>query len=552
MPTKLRAALLVAATVAASAAAVSTQTTPDPYDILIRGGRIVDGTGNPWFSGDVGIRGNRIAAVGPLGSAAARRVIDAGGLVVAPGFIDLHTHSDLTLLQDGTAQSKVRQGVTTDVTGEGTSAAPRDGLEAESGEGGLPQDWTNFTGYFDRLTRQGISMNLIAYVSYHTVRRVVMGYTSRAAGPAEIERMKQLVARSMREGAWGMVARFDSGGPAHPDEIVELTKVVGAHGGTFTSHIGSEGYNQDRELDFIIRLARGTRVPVHIFHFKIRAPENWPRMQHFIDRVAAARSEGLDITANQYPYTAMNHGWNDFFPLWAKEGGPAAFAKRLQDPAVRERIKKDRDFLEWAYEHGGWEGIVYARASHAPHKKYEGMRLAQIAKLRGDVDPADTCVQLMAEAGGNIGGVFHTMSEENVRLVMRQPWVAIASDAGALNVEASGFPHPRAFGTAARVLGYYVREQQVLTLEDAVRKMSSYPAQILGLQDRGQIRPGLVADLAIFDPAAVRDTATFEQPKAYAVGFPYVLVGGQLVIDRGAHTGARPGAVLYGRAYQTR
>ncbi|OFW02602.1 MAG: hypothetical protein A3I61_17370 [Acidobacteria bacterium RIFCSPLOWO2_02_FULL_68_18] len=520
--------------------------------MLIRNGRIVDGTGNPWFSGDVGIRGNRIAAVERLGNASARRVIDASGLVVAPGFIDLHTHSDLTLLQDGTAQSKVRQGVTLDVTGEGTSVAPRDGLEPESGEGGVRQDWTNFTGYFERLKSRGISMNLVAYVSYQTVRRVAMGYTSRTATPAEIERMKQLVARSMEEGAWGLVARFDSGGPAHPEEIVELTKVVGARGGTFTSHIGSEGYNQDRELDFIIRLARETRVPVHVFHFKIRARENWPRMQHFIDRVASAREEGLDITVNQYPYTAMNHGWNDFFPLWAKEGGPAAFARRLQDPAVRERIKTDRDFREWAYEHGGWDGIVYARASFPDHRKYEGMRLAEIAKLRGDADPADTCVQLMAEAGGNIGGVFHTMSEENVRLVMRQPWVAIASDAGAMNVQASGFPHPRAFGTAARVLGYYVREHKVLTLEEAVRKMSSYPAQILGLQDRGQIRTGLVADLAIFDPATVGDTATFEQPKSYASGVPYVLVSGQLVIDKGEHTGARPGAVLYGRAYQAR
>ncbi|MBI2186377.1 MAG: D-aminoacylase [Acidobacteria bacterium] len=554
MRTRLRAMwwLLTMTTAGALMIAAHAQTPADAYDVLIRGGRIVDGTGNPWFSGDVGIRGNRIAAVGPLRGASARRVIDAAGLVVAPGFIDLHTHSDLALLQDGTAQSKVRQGVTTDVTGEGTSVAPRDGLEPESGEGGIRQDWTNFTGYFDRLKQQGISMNLVAYVSYQTVRRVVMGYTSRPATPAEIERMTQLVARSMEEGTWGMVARFDSGGPAHPDEIIELTKVVGAYSGTFTSHIGSEGYNQDRELDFVIRLARETRVPVHIFHFKIRAPENWPRMQHFIDRVAAARAEGLDVTANQYPYTAMNHGWNDFFPLWAKEGGPAAFAKRLQDPAVRERIKKDRDFLEWSHEHGGWDGIVYARASHAPHRKYEGMRLAQIAKLRGDADPAETCVQLMAEAGGNIGGVFHTMSEENVRLVMRQPWVAIASDAGALNVNASGFPHPRAFGTAARVLGYYVREQKVLTLEDAVRKMSSYPAQILGLQDRGEIRPGLVADIVVFDPGTVRDTATFEQPKSYAVGVPYVLVGGELVIDKGEHTGARPGAVLYGRAHTTR
>jgi len=521
-----------------------------PYDVLIRGGQIVDGSGNPWFLGDVGIRGGRIEAVGRLDGASAARVIDAGGMVVAPGFIDLHTHSDMPLLRDGTAQSKVRQGVTLDVIGESESVAPRDGLTGgyESYDG--TPDWTTFTGYFDRLMRQGISMNLISHVSATQVRLVVMGYDPRPATPAELERMKQLVARSMEEGAWGLVTRYESGGPEHPEEIIALAKVAAEHGGNYTSHIGSEGYQQEKEVAFAIRVAAEAHIPVHIFHLKIRGRENWGTIGNFIGQIEAARARGLDVTVNQYPYTAMFHGWSAFFPIWAREGGNDAFAERLRDPAVRARIKQDPDFQAWSDEHGGWDGIVLARAFRVENKKYEGMRISEIAKLRGDADPADTCIDLMANDGGLIRGIFHAMSEDDVRLVMRQPWAAVASDGSAINLDFPGVPHPRNYATNARVLGHYVREEEVLTLENAVRKMTSLPAQILGLRDRGQIREGFAADVVVFDPAQVGGTNSFEQPKSYAAGVPYVLVNGVPVIDGGRHTGARPGKVVHGHGYK--
>jgi N-acyl-D-amino-acid deacylase len=530
-----------------------------PYDIIIRGGHIVDGTGNPWVAADVAIKNGRIAAVGRLPTASAARIVDATGRIVAPGFIDLHTHSDIALLADGTAQSKVRQGVTLDIMGESTSVAPRDGLTDDGANdggvtapGALRQNWTTFTDYFKRVESQGISINAISHVSSEQVRRVVMGYDPRPATPAELERMKTLVARSMQEGAWGLVTRFESGGPEHPDEILALAKTVASYGGNYTSHVGSEGFEQEKELRFAIRVAEEARLPVHIFHLKIRARDNWGTVGKYLKMIEDARARGLDITANQYPYTAMNHGWSAFFPVWAREGGPQKFAERLKDPATRERIKRDKDFVTWAKEHGWWEGIVMGRAGSERNRKYEGMRLSDIAKARGDADPADTCLTLMAEDGGRISGMFHTMSEDDVRLVMKQAWVSIASDGSAINLEAPGVPHPRNYSTNVRVLGYYVRDQHVLTLEDAVRKMTSLPAQILGLRDRGQLREGFAADVVVFDPATVGETNSFEKPKSYAKGVDYVLVNGVLTIDKGQHTGAKSGRPLLGPAATSR
>jgi len=515
------------------------------YDLIIRNGHIVDGTGNPWYAGDVGIANGRIAAIGKLAGAQAARTVDASGLIVSPGFIDLHTHSDTPLLQDGTAQSKTRQGVTLDVLGESSSVAPRDGLKDAPADG-VQMDWTTFAEYFVRLERQGISINAISHVSAEQVRRVVMGYSPRAATPAELDRMKGLVARSMQEGAWGLVTRFESGGPEYPSEIIEMAKVAASFGGNYTSHIGSEGFEQQKELAFAVRVAEEAHIPVHIFHLKIRARDNWGTVGTYLKIIEDARTRGLDITANEYPYTAMNHGWSAFFPVWARDGGPERFAILLKDEATRDRIKKDADFKTWVKEHGGWEGIVMGRAATAANRKYEGMRISEIAKMRGDADPADTCITLMAEDGGRISGMFHTMSEDDVRLVMKQPWVAIASDGSAINLDAPGVPHPRNYSTNVRVLGYYVRDQRVLTLEDAVRKMSGLPAQILGLRDRGLLREGYAADIAVFDPATVGETNSFEKPKSYAKGVQYVLVNGTLVIDKGEHTGAKPGKALRG------
>lgn len=515
------------------------------FDVLIRGAQVLDGTGSAPVRADVGIRGDRITAVGQLTAEGARRVIDAAGLVVAPGFIDLHTHSEMPLVADGTAQSKIRQGVTLDVTGESTSPAPRDGLPVDRGDG-PSADWTTFSGYFERLERQGISMNTIAHVASEQVRRVVMGYDARPATPQELTRMTELVARSMREGAWGLVTRFESGGPAHPEEIMAMAKTVAAHGGNYTSHIGSEGFEQAKEIAFAIRVAEEAKLPVHIFHFKIRGKENEGTIGRYIQQIEEARKRGLNITANQYPYTAMFHGWSAFFPLWIREGGPQKFAERLEDPAARARLKQDKDFITWAREHGWWDGIVMARARTEKNRQYEGKSVAQIARMRGEEDPMDTCITLMAEEGGSISGIFHTMGEQDVRTVMKLPWVSIASDGSAINLEAPGVPHPRNYSTNVRVLGHYVRDSKVLTLPEAVRKMTALPASILGLKDRGQIKNGFAADIAVFDPAKVAETNSFERPKSYATGVPYVLVNGVVVIDRGQHTGARPGKALRG------
>jgi N-acyl-D-amino-acid deacylase len=289
---------------------------------------------------------------------------------------------------------------------------------------------------------------------------------------------------------------------------------------------------------------------VHIFHFKVRARENWGSIGGFIQQLEAARARGLNITANQYPYTAMFHGWSAFFPLWIREGGPDKFAERLRDRSLRSRLKKDPDFIAWAKEHGSWDGIVMARARTEKNRQYEGKRIAEIARLRGDADPMDTCIELMAEEGGSISGIFHTMSEDDVRRVMRLPWVAIASDGSAINLDAPGVPHPRNYSTNVRVLGHYVRDQKVLSLPEAVRKMTSLPAQILGLKDRGQLKEGFAADLAIFDPARVRETNSFEKPKSYAEGVPYVIVNGVVVIHAGKHTGAKPGKALRGSGFK--
>jgi len=519
------------------------------FDVLITGGDVLDGTGAAAVRADVGIRGDRVAEVGSLAGRAATRTIDATGRVVTPGFIDLHTHSEMPLISDGTAQSKVRQGVTLDITGESSSAAPRDGLKDRGGDGAAA-DWTTFTEYFARLEKQGISINTIAHVASEQVRRVVMGYDSRPATKEERQRMMDLVARSMEEGAWGLVTRFESGGPQHPEEIIDLARTVARYGGNYTTHAGSEGYEQTREFDFVIRVAEEAKIPAHIFHFKIRGVPLWGTIDKYVAQIESARGRGLDITANQYPYTAMFHGWSAFFPLWIRDGGPQKFAERLKDPAVRARLKKDKDFATWAEEHGGWNGIALARARTGKNKQYEGKRIAEIAKLRGDKDPMDTCIDIMAEEGGGVSGIFHTMSEDDVRKVMRLPWVAVASDGSAINLEAEGVPHPRNYSTAVRVLGHYVRDEKVLTLPEAVRKMTSLPASILGLTDRGQLKPGQAADVVIFDPATVGETNSFEKPKSYAQGVPYVLVNGVVVIDNGEHTGAKPGKPLRGKGFK--
>ncbi|HEY2987419.1 MAG TPA: D-aminoacylase [Candidatus Binatia bacterium] len=521
------------------------------YDLVIHGGRVIDGTGNPWFIGDVAVKNGKIAAVGKIKPSSVRRAIFANHRVVAPGFIDMHTHSDQPLVADGNAESKVRQGVTFDIIGESQTVAPLTGAVLEEyrmehrRRNGIDTDWTDFTGYFKKLMRQGVALNVASGVSPQQIKTIVVGFDERAATAKERARMNRMVARAMEEGALGLTAAWHAKGPEHPDEVTEMAKVVRRYGGYYGVHLGSEGFDITEELEKAIRVAREAEIPLHVYHLKMRAKSNWGRVREVVEQIEAARREGLDVTANQYPYTAMQHPWRRLFPRWVQNGPMAEVIPQFSKPAFRARVKADREFDQYVNEHGGWEGIVAARFDTPALKRFEGKSVAEIAALRGE-EPVEACFNLIYEEGNFVYGVHHTMSEEDVKTVMQVPWVSIGSDGSALNLDYPGKPHPRNFGTHPRVLGKYTREEKVLQLEDAVRKMTSLPAQVLGLKDRGLIRAGCWADLVVFDPDAVADTATYEKPKQYPKGIDYVLVNGKVVIDQGEHTGARPGKIIYG------
>lgn len=528
---------------------------PSRYDVVVANGSIVDGTANPWYRADLGIRDGRIVTIGTIDPRAGSVVIDAAGKVVSPGFIDLHTHSDIPLLVDGTAQSAVRQGVTLDVLGESASIAPLEGVVLASLKAQLKRrynlevDWTTVAGYFARLQRQGVSINVATSVAPQQIRRAVMGYDERPADPAALTKMKALVAQAMQEGAVGLSTAYEGGGYDNPEEIFAMAKVAAQYGGYYGSHVGSEGYQLVEEVKKAIMVAEVAGLPVHIYHLKIRGTKLWGQAGPAIALIEDARRRGLEVTANQYPYTAMQHPWGALFPEWAKNGPPDTIVRVLSDRSNREKLKQDPQFKQYVEEHGGFEGIVASRFSNPKDKALEGKSIAEIAKLRGDRDPADTCFDLIVEEGGFVDGVHHNMSEDDVKMIMRLPWVAIASDGSALRpdgVLGDGLPHPRSYGTNPRVLGKYVRDDRVLALEDAVRKMTSLPAQIMRLKDRGLLREGYWADVVVFDPATVADRGTYERPAQYPVGVVHVLVNGVPVIRNGEHTGAKPGKMVYG------
>ena len=527
---------------------------PQEFDLLIQEGSIVDGTGNPSFRGDIAIKGGKIAAMGKIRGAKAGRAIDASGLTVAPGFIDIHNHSDYTLLTDGNAESMIRQGVTSMILGEGGSAAPVGGKqEADSQRA----DWTDFNGYFARLLRQGISTNAGSYVGSSQIWTYVRG--PRAGPPAaeELAQMRALVKQSMEQGALGVASSL-SGPPGSwidTGTLVALCEVAAQYGGIYSTHIRNEGDGVFEAVNEALEIGRRARIPVDIIHLKIADHKLWGRMSELVALLTGARDKGQEVQANVYPYRAGQNNLSSIVPPWAHEGGPPALVRRLSDPALRERLESE--ILHgipgsgW-YNHltatGSWEGILIASVSNADYKRFEGKRMSEVLQERGG-NPIDVLFELLIANGGSVPAVYFHHSEEDMRYALQQPFVSIGSDGTAVRTEgplAEGHPHPRYYGTFPRVLGRYVREQKVLTLEEAVRKMTSANAAKARIYDRGLLRPGMWADVTVFDAAKITDHATYERPHQYSTGVEYVLVNGQIVLEKGRHTGARSGKILYG------
>jgi N-acyl-D-amino-acid deacylase len=544
----------------AGLAALGFAQAPASLDLLITNARIIDGTGAPAAPGAVGVRDGRIVAVGRVTGPAAR-TIDAGGKVLAPGFIDPHSHSDFPLLVDGNAESKIRQGVTTEVIGESGSVAPRHapaaGEEAPDTRGtGVRPSWTDFAGYFAAISRSKISVNLLSYVGLGQVREFVMGNDDRAPTPDELARMTGLVADAMKQGAYGVATGliYSPNAYAKLDELIALSKPAAAAGGLYASHLRYDGDKLRDGLEEAIAIGQGARIPVHIFHFKVTGRKNFGRMKEAIGIVEAAQKRGLEIAADQYPYVASSTGLSQTIPPWAHEGGGAKLAERLKDPATRAKIRKEMDDPNPTWENrlisaGTWHNVQLASIGPAAYKKYEGMRVDDAAKAAGQ-DPYDFVFALLIAARGNVSCVWYIIDEADLKLAMQRPWVSIGSDGSALATTGplrSGVPHPRNFGTFPRVLGKYVREEHVISLEQAVHKMTGLTASQLHFKDRGVIKSGFAADLVIFDPATVADRATFTDPFQYPVGIDTVIVNGKVVLDHGRHTGERPGVIIYGR-----
>jgi N-acyl-D-amino-acid deacylase len=559
--TPLRWLLVAAATFCSNAFA--RQQPDEPFDLLFRGGRIVDGTGNPWFLGDLAIRADRIVWIGRPGTAGpARRVIDARGLVVAPGFIDMHSHSDMTLFEDGSAPSKVRQGVTTEILGEDTSAGPAK-LKRSTGtatHGGTTRTWSTLGGYFEALERHGIAVNVASYVGLGTLLECVQGDSLARPGPEQLIAMQELLDEGMREGALGLSTMLAS--PRElavtTDDLVELCRVVKRHGGIYSSHIRHEGTEVLEAVKEAISIGRRAEIPVDIIHIKIADQSLWGRMRQVIDLVDEARRSGVNVQANVYPYTRGNNDLVSIIPPWAHEGGSARLIERLQDGSLRDRLKHDiRTGLPLWYNHytavgGDWSRMLVSARLSPANRALEGQTMDRIiaAKSKGRdpaPDPLDVLFEFLIEEQGSISTIYAHHTEADMNLALIQPWCSIGSDGLALAIEGPlrrGHPHPRSFGTFPRILGEYVRTKQLLSLEEAVRKMTSLNAAKVGLFDRGLLRPGLFADVTVFDPKAVTDRSTYLEPFQYSSGIVHVVVNGELVLDDGRPTDKRPGRAL--------
>jgi N-acyl-D-amino-acid deacylase len=533
------------------------------YDLLIRNGTIVDGSGAPGFKADLAVKGDRVVRIGDLSGATATRVIDAAGLVVAPGFIDLLGQSETYLLIDPRAMSKVMQGVTTEITGEGESIAPINERQIKEQEGFLRRfnlsiDWRTLDEYFKRLEKQRSGVNVGTFVGATQVREYVIGYEDREPSKAELEQMKTLVARAMRDGALGLSsslqyvpARF-----AKTSELIELAKVARQYGGIYATHQRSEANTIDASLDEVFEIARKAGIRVEIWHLKTAYKKNWGRMPHVLERIKQARASSIDVNADIYPYIAGSTSLSASLPPWALEGGTEKMLSRLRDPATRQRLKKEISEESNSWENiylgsGGPEGVLVSSVVNRELEPLQGKRISEIAILEKK-DPLDALFDFILADEGQTGAIYFMMSEADMRAAMQSPFVTFCTDSGARATDgplAGSKSHPRGWGTYPRILGKYVREEKLLSLETAIHKMTGGPAARVNLRERGLLREGMFADVTIFNPATVIDRATFESPNQYPVGIDYVLVNGQLSVDKGQRTPALAGRVLRGRGY---
>jgi N-acyl-D-amino-acid deacylase len=534
-----------------------------PFDIVITNGHIIDGTGSPWYSGDIGIRDGRIAAMGNLSAAARKRTMDARSRVVAPGFIDMLGQSELTILVDPRLPSKIYQGITTEITGEGGSVAPQNDAIITNDRPGyehykINPDWRTFRQYFARLEKQGMGINLASYVGATQVRRMVLEDADVQPTAAQLETMKALVVDAMHDGAVGVSTSLEyAPAPyAKTEEIIALAAEASKFGGIYATHMRSEGDAVLESIDEAVRIGREAHIPVEIWHFKVAGKANFGRMPDLIARVNKARAEGFDVTADTYAYTAWSNSMSAFVPPWAHDGGDAKLIERLKDPATRARIRKDMETPskdwdnEWD-EINGPQDVIITVVQNPALKKYQGKRLSEIATTLNK-DPMDTLFDLLIEDKAFTDCAVFGMSESDVALALQQPWVSFDNDSSGTSPEGilgEEHPHPRAYGTFPRILRKYVREEKKLTLEDAIRKFSALPAERMRLIDRGVLKLGMWADVVVFDPDSVRDLATYDDPNRLSEGMQFVLVNGVPVIEEGKMTGALPGKVLRGAGY---
>jgi N-acyl-D-amino-acid deacylase len=557
-----RLTILVAFASVAACFALPAAEPPPAFDILIRNGTICDGTGQPPRRADIGIRGDKIAAVGDLATATAKSTIDATGLAVAPGFINMLSWSTESLLADGKSQSEIRQGVTTQIMGEGESMGPvndaiRARMKREQTDIKYEIEWRTLGEYLYFLERKGVSQNVASFLGATTVREFVLGKGDVKPTAEQMERMRRLVESEMKDGALGIATALEYAPAYYADttELIEMCKVAAKHQGKYISHMRSEGPRLLEGIDEMIRIAKEANIPAEIYHFKAAGRANWPKMDAAIAKVEAARKAGLKVTANMYCYTAGATGLDACIPPWAQNGGEIAMRRRLRDPADRKRIAADLQKTDWPnfyHNAGSPENILLVGFKKDSLKPLQGMTLAQVAAQRGK-DPVEVLMDLLAEDESRIGTIYFLMSEENVRKLIPLPWVSFGCDEASQAPEGvflKSLPHPRAYGNFARLLGKYVRDEKLLPLEAAIRKLTGLPADNLGLDRRGLLKDGYFADVVVFDPATIADKATYAKSHQYAVGMKHVIVNGVQVLKDGEHTGATPGRALWGPGRQ--